>query len=143
MRVLLDSNVWLAILTTDGFCRRVWRRARHDCSFFVSQGVLGEIEEKLRDKFGFSPRHAHLLALFVRRQTQIVEVVSTIKLCRDPDDDAILAAALDSGCSHVVTGDADLLVLKQCEGARIVTPHEFMESIPADEAPIIEIDSSP
>lgn len=131
MRVLLDSNVWLAILTTDGFCRRVWRRARRACSFSASQGVLDEVEEKLRTKFGFSPRHARLLAFFVQRQAQIVEVVSTISLCRDTDDNRILAAALDSGCSHLVTGDADLLVLKQFEGVSIVTPREFMESIPA------------
>jgi predicted nucleic acid-binding protein len=74
VRVLLDSNVWLAILTTDGQYRRMWRQVRDVSQVFASADILGEIEEKLRLKFGFHPRHAHLLAAFVRRQTKSVTV---------------------------------------------------------------------
>ncbi len=76
MRVLLDSNVWLAILTTDGFCRRVWRHARHACQFYGSEDIVSEIQEKLRAKFGFSRRHTHLMTLFVAQQMELVEVTS-------------------------------------------------------------------
>jgi putative PIN family toxin of toxin-antitoxin system len=106
VRVLLDSNVWLAILTTDGFCRRVWRATRRVCKFVVSRDILEEIEEKRRLKFGVSYRHARLMTLFVSRQTEAAQVVTIIKICRDADDNRILAAALDSGCSHRVTGTA-------------------------------------
>jgi len=58
VRVLLDSNVWLAILTTDGACRQGWRLARASCQFFTAEAILFEIEDKLRLKFGFAPRHA-------------------------------------------------------------------------------------
>ncbi len=132
MRVLLDSNVWLAILTTDGQCRRVWREARDGSQVFASSDILGEIEEKLRLKFGFHPRHAHLLATFVQRQTRSVTVRgSPPKVCRDPDDDYILAAAVNAGCDYLVTGDKDLLALKIFEGMKIVTPREFAELISA------------
>ena len=132
MRVLLDSNVWLAILTTDGFCRRVWRAKRRTCKFTVSRDILEEIEEKLRTKFGFAPRHSRWLTFFVERQTESVRVVSIIHLCRDADDNRILAASLDSGCSHLVTGDSDLLILKKFATVSIVTPREFLELIPLD-----------
>jgi predicted nucleic acid-binding protein len=62
---------------------------------------LDELEEKLRSKFGFPPRHARLMTLFVERQIQIVEVSSAIVVCRDLDDNRILAATIDSGCSHL------------------------------------------
>jgi putative PIN family toxin of toxin-antitoxin system len=129
VRVLLDSNVWLAILTTDGFCREMWRRARRICNFSASQYILDEVEEKLRTKFGFSNRHAHLMTLFVKRQTEIVRVASAIMICRDSDDNRVLAAALDSACSHLITGDSDLLVLRHFEDVAIVTPRQFMESV--------------
>jgi putative PIN family toxin of toxin-antitoxin system len=132
VRVLLDSNVWLGILTTDGFCRRVWRAARRTCKFSASRDILEEIEEKLRTKFGFSPRHARLMTFFVERQTEAVPVVSMINICRDADDNRILAASLDSGCSHLVTGDSDLLILQKFEHVSIVTPREFLQLIPAD-----------
>jgi putative PIN family toxin of toxin-antitoxin system len=127
VRVILDSNVWLAVLTTNGFCRRMWKKARHDSVICASPDILEEIEGKLRSKFGFNSRHARLLTLFVERQTHAVKVVSAIRACRDPDDDRILAAAFDGECSHLITGDADLLALKKFEGIAIVTPREFME----------------
>ena len=132
MRVLLDSNVWLAILTTDGQCRRMWRQARGVSRIFASPDILGEIEEKLRLKFGFHPRHAHLLAAFVRRQTRPIRVTgSPPKVCRDPDDDHILAAAVNAGCAYLVTGDKDLLALKNFADTGIVTPREFAERVSA------------
>ena len=126
MRVLLDSNVWLAILTTDGQCRRTWRTVRRQAQIHASPDILAEIEEKLRRKFGFSPRHAHLLTHFVRRQTVPVEITGPVpQVCRDADDDLILAAAIASRCEYLVTGDNDLLVLKQFNDVAIVTPAEF------------------
>jgi putative PIN family toxin of toxin-antitoxin system len=129
VRIILDSNVWLAVLTTNGFCRRMWKKTRQDCTVCASPDILDEIEGKLRLKFGFSSRHARLLALFVERQTHAVKVVSTVRACRDADDDRILAAALDGECSHLVTGDKDLLTLKQFNDISIVTPREFAELI--------------
>jgi putative PIN family toxin of toxin-antitoxin system len=129
VRVILDSNVWLAVLTTNGFCRRMWKKARHDCVIGASPDILDEIEGKLRSKFGFSSRHARLLTLFVERQTHAVKVVSVVHACRDPDDDRILAAAIDGDCSHLITGDADLLTLKKFNDISIVTPREFGEII--------------
>jgi putative PIN family toxin of toxin-antitoxin system len=90
----------------------MWRKARHKCQFAGSQQILHEVEEKLRIKFGFSPRHARVMTLFAKRQIELVRVVSVITICRDPDDNPILAAALDASCSHLVTGDLDLLTLK-------------------------------
>ncbi len=126
MRILLDSNVWLAILTADGQCRRMWRTTRTQAKIFVSPEILSEVEEKLRVKFGFSPRHAHLLAAFVRQQATSVEINNPPpSVCRDPDDDFILAAATAARCTHLVTGDGDLLVLKSFADGVIVTPAEF------------------
>ena len=129
MRVVLDSNVWLAVLTTNGFCRRVWRAARNQSRFIVSQEILDEVAEKLRAKFGFSPRHAGLMTYFVRQQAEFGSAVSKIAACRDADDNLILAAALDSKCSHLITGDSDLLDLKHFQDVSIITPREFFELI--------------
>jgi predicted nucleic acid-binding protein len=50
-----------------------------------------------------------------------------VPVCRDPDDDNILAAARTAECVAIVTGDKDLTDLKQYEGVRILTPSEFWE----------------
>jgi len=59
-----------------------------------------------------------------------MSVVSVSKLenpvCRDPDDDNILAAAVSGKCDCVITGDKDLLVLKEYEGIDIFSPRDFL-----------------
>ena len=79
-------------------------------------------------KFGFSARHAQLLAFFVSRQSELVPVMSKVTQCADPDDDRILAAALDGQCTYLVTGDTDLLALT-VGNLRILTPRVFLTDV--------------
>ena len=44
----------------------------------------------------------------------------------DPDDDAVLATTRLSRAEFLVTGDRGLLALSSYEGARIVTPRQFL-----------------
>lgn len=48
---------------------------------------------------------------------------------RDVKDDKFLACALEAKADYIVTGDKDLLVLKEYEGITIVTPREFLETL--------------
>jgi len=41
------------------------------------------------------------------------------------EDDLVLCAAQDGGCSCIVTGDAHLLELGSWRGIRILTPQAF------------------
>jgi predicted nucleic acid-binding protein len=48
-------------------------------------------------------------------------------ICRDVDDDNILATAVTGNCECLVTGDKDLLVVKQFQGIDILSPGDFQE----------------
>ena len=48
-------------------------------------------------------------------------------MCRDPEDDAVLSAAIEGRADVIVTGDADLLALEEHEGIAIVTPRAFFD----------------
>ncbi len=45
----------------------------------------------------------------------------------DPDDDKYIAAAIEGRASFVVSGDADLLDIREHEGVRIVNPRAFLD----------------
>lgn len=77
------------------------------------------------------PSAAKRLALIDKQAQEVlldyiaaVEVVAAPALpqpvCRDPDDDAVLALAVFAGADLIVSGDNDLLVLEQFEGVSIV-----------------------
>lgn len=46
---------------------------------------------------------------------------------RDVKDDKFLACGIEGGVNFIITGDEDLLVLKNFEGIKIVSPREFVE----------------
>lgn len=41
------------------------------------------------------------------------------------DDDNVLACALAAKAAYLVTGDADLLALKNFRGVKIISPRDF------------------
>lgn len=48
-------------------------------------------------------------------------------ICRDPGDLIYLAAAVQGKADYIVSGDKDLLVLKEYEGVKIVRPVDFLK----------------
>jgi predicted nucleic acid-binding protein len=54
-----------------------------------------------------------------------VSINLDIALCRDPEDDYLLALAHDSNADFLITGDKDLLVLKKINNADIINYSDF------------------
>ena len=48
---------------------------------------------------------------------------------RDPDDDHVLACAITAKADLIVSGDSDLLELKEYQGIRIVTPARALQLV--------------
>ena len=59
----------------------------------------------------------------------LVDVISTISDCVDPDDNAFLALALDGSASTIISGDQHLLRLHPWRGIDIVTASAFLDRL--------------
>ena len=128
MRVVFDTNVFVAAFVTDGICSKLLMRGRkRQFDLIAGPIVLQEFERVLIKKF-LATRNE------VRNALQIVsEAIHSIvhpsqsvqSVCRDPDDDAVLACAIEARADYLVTGDMDLLELKVFKGVRIVAPRDF------------------
>jgi len=69
------------------------------------------------------------IALLSAVATVAEELPDIPPVCRDPNDDHILAAALTTGAQIIVTGDDDLLTLRQYEGIRILSVRAFLGAL--------------
>jgi putative PIN family toxin of toxin-antitoxin system len=59
---------------------------------------------------------------------EIVEVVKDVKgICRDPEDDKFISCAISASADFIVSGDKDLIDLKQYKSIKIIKASEFLE----------------
>ena len=69
----------------------------------------------------------------LRRLAEVVEVPPLPQpVCRDPDDDEVLATAIAGQVDLIVSGDNDLLRLKQFQNIPILSPADALGFIEAN-----------
>jgi putative PIN family toxin of toxin-antitoxin system len=127
VKLVVDTNVLLAGIATDGFCRDIIKRQVLSFELFTSQVLLDELAEKLREKFHLNPGELPLLKLYASEATILKPKPLSAAICRDSDDDEVLAIALTAKADMILTGDKDLLVLKEFQGIKIISPRQFLE----------------
>ncbi|GAQ94510.1 putative toxin-antitoxin system toxin component, PIN family [Thermodesulfovibrio aggregans] len=58
--------------------------------------------------------------------TDVIQDSLTISgICKDKDDDNIIACAVASNADYIVTGDTELLSVKKYKRIRILSPRDF------------------
>jgi putative PIN family toxin of toxin-antitoxin system len=126
VKVLLDTNVLIAAFISHGSCHELLEHCFLDHEILTSKDLLKELEETLSRKLRFSRTDIRELMRVLRRMVRIVDPVPlAAPVCRDPDDDRVLAAAAGGQAACIVTGDKDLLTLKEYRGIRILSPDRF------------------
>lgn len=133
MRAVLDTNVVIsATLIADGNEDRIlraWRRGVFE--LVLSPQILDEMGralfyEKLRKVRWMSDAEVLLLVRALAQESMLVPGRVRVEVCRDPDDNKFLEAAIEARARYVVTGDKDLLALRTYRGVRIVRPAAFL-----------------
>lgn len=99
-------------------------------TLLTSGYILDEFETKLVSRAGISSEEAARTRAEVTGDCEVVAITPlAVALCRDADDDAILATAIAARADSLVTGDKDLLVIGSFQGIRIVTPRECLTQL--------------
>jgi putative PIN family toxin of toxin-antitoxin system len=126
VKLLLDTNVLVAALVARGACADLLEHCVRHHVVVSSQPLLDELGDVLTGKL-------HQRAVDVRAAVRLFEETFTLvvpealerPICRDPDDDVVLATARAGECDAIVTGDQDLLVPDPLHGIRVLAPSAF------------------
>ena len=136
MRVTADTNTIVSGSLWHGNPRRILDAA-HDglIELFTCQQLLAELEVVLnRRKFAQRLALGNRTVKDVVKNYSFVATIVEVKnigpvVIRDPDDDVVIACAISSQCDVIVSGDDDLLALKEYGNVRILTATELLAEL--------------
>lgn len=126
MRVVFDTNVVVAGLVAEGLCREILEIHIPEHMPILSEVLWDELVSTLRRKFGLTPDELPFLALYRQHSEWVDPPELAEPVCRDRDDDWVLATAVAGNAEAIVSGDADLLSLGSYSNVELFSPRQFV-----------------
>ena len=129
--VIFDSNIWISFMIGKTILKLKEIIAEGKIEIIVTDNLIDEIEAVApRKRFERYFKDSDIKEFFeyLNSISRKVEIESEVNICRDDKDNYLLALAQDCKADYIVTGDKDLLELKQFEETKIIRFNEFIES---------------
>jgi len=130
LKIIIDTNLWISFVISHKLDIIDSLLFSFQARLLFSSELIDEIQEtiaKPRLKKYFGVNGIEVMLSKFEPFTDLVEVESTVLICRDPKDNFLLALAKDGKADYLLTGDIDLLELKKFGRAKIVTIATFLE----------------
>lgn len=130
MRAVLDTNVVMSAIFFGGMPLKIVHAAfSKRVRLVASRAVVSEyreVAERLHEQFP-SVNYRRPLSILESKLTVVRPMALGETVCRDPDDDAVIACALGGKAKVICSGDGDLLALDGFRGLEIMDPSDFCE----------------
>lgn len=126
--IVIDTNVIISSLVFGGKPRELIEEIllqRFDV--YTSPQMISELLDILGKKFNFSAIELRQLEKEIISNFKIVYPTKRILKVRDVQDNKVLEVAIESGSQVIITGDEDLLILKEYKRTVILKPSEFLD----------------
>ncbi len=128
MRVVFDSNIFISALVIPGSKaeKAIARIIEGKDRLVLSKAIIDEILFVLARKFSRNREAISRVAVYLSDIGEIVQPAKKIKILSDDPDNRILECSLAGKADIIVTGDSEMLKLKEFQGIRIISLKEYL-----------------
>ncbi len=128
MIVVFDSGIWISAVQFGGVPVAALEQCVSVDRIAYCEGIHYEVLKTCERKFRLDPKPVEQILSPFLREAVWVEIEGVVAgVSRDPRDDFILECALVAGAQLIVTGDKDLLILREFRGIRIITARQYLD----------------
>ena len=127
LKLVLDTNTIVSAFFWEGNEAELFRRIEQsEAKLYITNEIFKEVEEVIkRPKFNEVIRKAKLtpdqiMQKIVSLSHLVIAPKMSVKICRDEKDNKFLECAESAKADYLVSGDEDLLSLKEYKGIPIV-----------------------
>jgi putative PIN family toxin of toxin-antitoxin system len=128
VRVCLDTNVLVAAFATRGLCADVFRTVIAEHDLVLGEVIMTELRRALKTKFRLPEDRVAAVEVALGMFPLVPKPRDPSPLAvRDPADRWVLATAVAGDADVLVTGDQDLLAVRDDAPLPILDPRAFWE----------------
>lgn len=128
MKVVFDTNILVSALVFPGGRGEaaLLRIAEERDRLLLSRAILDELLGVLARKFARDTEELARVALLLSELSIPVKPRRRLRVVKDDPDNRVLECAVAGGADAIVTGDADLLELREYHGIRIISLRAYL-----------------
>jgi putative PIN family toxin of toxin-antitoxin system len=133
IKLIIDNNWYISFLIKKNDSKIKPILLDYNFEIFISPQLIAELNRKIRQQkfrkyFDLNEALDFITSLHDRAKNVNVSKPYP-QICRDAKDNFLLALSKIANANYLITGDKDLLTLKQFENTLIVTLNQFLQII--------------
>lgn len=131
LKLVIDTNLWISFIISKKMNHLEPLLLTGKCRVLFSTELIDELNATIAkpklQKY-FSENALEEMLIIFEPYIDFVEVKSNVEVCRDPNDDFLLALAKDGKADYLLTGDNDLLEIASFGKTSILRMSNFLEN---------------
>ena len=130
LKVVVDTNIFISAILFGGNPRKIielWLTKKF--ILCLSPELKAEILGKLKRKFSLPSQDISQLEEALDLYSQKYIPTTKVTICNDPKDNFLLELVEEANAGILVSGDKQVLALKNYKNARIISPKEFLDTL--------------
>ncbi len=142
LRIVVDTNLFVSsLLVRSGIPAQILQKWRQRVFLLViSPAIIAEIRQtlsykRIRRKYKITGKDIDGLISLLEKDALVVPGIADVwgTIADDPDDDHILACAIDGQAHLIVSGDSHLLSLGEFRGIQIMPARKLLDNFKEQE----------
>jgi len=129
MRVVFDTNIFISALVFPGSqAEKAIQKIIERDTLLISKAIINEVLLVLSRKFSSDPEELSRIAVYLAELGEMVRPAKKVRVFQDEADNRIIECAFSGRADVIVTGDKEMLTLKEYRGTRIISLREYLSS---------------
>lgn len=128
-KVVIDTNNLISAIGWDGKSRELLRQVLDKkIELYISIKQIAELKRVMNyPRLKFTDQQKTKFLEILLHIANIVHTHIDLDVANDPDDNMIIECAVESNAEYIISGDDDLLRIKEFRGIQIVTVDAFIK----------------
>jgi putative PIN family toxin of toxin-antitoxin system len=129
MRVVFDTNIFISALVLPGSqAEKAIQKIIERDTLLISKAIINEVLLVLSRKFSRDPEELSRVAVHLAELGEMVRPAKKVSVLQDEEDNRIIECALGGRADIIVTGDKEILAMKEYGGTGIISLREYLSS---------------